>query len=275
MKLLLLTLLPTLALATFSSGIGPVSSHGNFFKSILSSSFDARDYWPECEQFIGKVFDQGCCALSYAIAPTSVMSDRTCINTETMREYSANYVAGCCETCAESVEGSSCREVGDGDAWQVWRYWIRHGITSEQCGAAGERDGCYNPKCLGECQQDDVKLAFDLVQGEYVYSVGSSVRDIQAEILTFGPVQSTIGFHDDFTKYEGGVYNSVGNGSLLGEHHVKIIGWGQEDKEDYWLGVNSFGKEWGIEGLFKILRGVDFLGIESNVVAGLPFENYD
>lgn len=59
-------------------------------------------------------------------------------------------------------------------------------------------------------------------------------------------------------------------GNQLGGHAVKILGWGVEDGVSYWLAANSWGKEWGEGGYFKILRGVNHVGVESNVVAGLP-----
>ena len=38
----------------------------------------------------------------------------------------------------------------------------------------------------------------------------------------------------------------------------------------YWLVANSFGRKWGDQGYFKILKGVGMCGIENAVVAGLP-----
>ena len=38
----------------------------------------------------------------------------------------------------------------------------------------------------------------------------------------------------------------------------------------YWLLVNSWGKNWGENGFFKILRGQNECDIESFVIAGVP-----
>jgi hypothetical protein len=65
-----------------------------------------------------------------------------------------------------------------------------------------------------------------------------------------------------------GVYKHF-TGEEVGALVVKIIGWGEEENGKYWLVANSWGNEWGnLEGFFKIARGADHCGIESDVRAG-------
>ena len=56
----------------------------------------------------------------------------------------------------------------------------------------------------------------------------------------------------------------------MGGHAVKVLGYGVENGVKYWLCANSWNEEWGDQGYFKILRGNDECGIESEGVAGLP-----
>lgn len=43
-----------------------------------------------------------------------------------------------------------------------------------------------------------------------------------------------------------------------------IYGWGVDEKNNkYWLGRNSWGSFWGDNGNFKLLKGVNNLGIEN------------
>ena len=56
----------------------------------------------------------------------------------------------------------------------------------------------------------------------------------------------------------------------LGGHAIRLLGWGVEEGTPYWLVANSWNYDWGNNGTFKILRGQDHCGIESNVVAGIP-----
>ena len=63
--------------------------------------------------------------------------------------------------------------------------------------------------------------------------------------MTNGPVEVAFNVYEDFTKYKEGVYKHV-SGDLLGGHAVKMIGWGTENGEDYWLIVNSWTTTWGL-----------------------------
>ena len=56
----------------------------------------------------------------------------------------------------------------------------------------------------------------------------------------------------------------------MGKHSVKIIGWGSEHGELYWLIQNSWGVLHGEAGLARIRRGTNECGIESEVLAPIP-----
>ena len=57
-------------------------------------------------------------------------------------------------------------------------------------------------------------------------------------------------------------------------HAVQLIGWGpgsaQHGIPDFWIAANSWGKEWGESGLFRIQRGVNMCHIEEFVTAARP-----
>ena len=97
-----------------------------------------------------------------------------------------------------------------------------------------------------------------------------------------------------------GVYQHV-SGEQVGGHAIRILGWGVDNGTPYWLAANSWNTDWGdngevpldaaggnpfpvllgtmgrltfalgvLPGFFKILRGEDHCGIESEIVAGIP-----
>merc|ERR1711865_1271169 len=62
--------------------------------------------------------------------------------------------------------------------------------------------------------------------------------------------------------YQGGVINSDACGRSL-DHAITAIGWGSDDKQDYYIVRNSWGAEWGDAGYLKIAAGGDYCGIEN------------
>jgi len=95
----------------------------------------------------------------------------------------------------------------------------------------------------------------------------SGVDQIMTEIATNGPVYASFTVFSDFLQYSSGVYVHK-TGTELGGHAVKIYGYGTENGVDYWLVANSWNNYWGDNGSFKIIRGKDECGIESDIVGG-------
>lgn len=89
------------------------------------------------------------------------------------------------------------------------------------------------------------------------------------ELMTNGPAEGAFTVFADFVNYKSGVYQHV-EGSALGGHAIRMLGWGVENGTPYWLVANSWNYDWGDNGTFKIIRGQDHCGIESSVVAALP-----
>ena len=55
--------------------------------------------------------------------------------------------------------------------------------------------------------------------------------------------------------YRSGVYSVSGGGVLVGQQAVRLLGWGQQDGERFWRVANTWGRDWGEEGTFRIRRG--------------------
>lgn len=153
-----------------------------------------------------------------------------------------------------------------------------------------EGEGGKTPKCVKKCEDNyKVSYAQDKHFGKSSYSI--SQKDIRQEIFTNGPVEGAFTVYEDLISYKDGsyiltlrhcqeiwnvivqsiigVYQHV-HGKALGGHAIRILGWGTENNVDYWLIANSWNTDWGNNGFFKILRGSDHCGIESEISAGLP-----
>ncbi|VDM40689.1 unnamed protein product [Toxocara canis] len=58
-------------------------------------------------------------------------------------------------------------------------------------------------------------------------------------------------YSDDLTK---GIYHpfTFPESQELYGHCAKLLGWGEENGEEYWLYMNTWGREWGEDGFFRM-----------------------
>ena len=54
-------------------------------------------------------------------------------------------------------------------------------------------------------------------------------------------------------------------------HSTLLIGYGSEDGENYWIVRNSYGSQWGESGNYRIRRGQNDFGCESENIAVTPY----
>ena len=80
-------------------------------------------------------------------------------------------------------------------------------------------------------------------------------ENIMAEILARGPVSAYLNA-DCIETYSGGVnmYDTCNPKEI--NHAIQLNGWGVDSNgTNYWIGRNSWGRYWGEEGFFRIVRG--------------------
>ncbi|GBN16180.1 Cathepsin B [Araneus ventricosus] len=251
----------------------------------LPECFDARRNKPHCPT-IGEIRDQGSCIASWAFGAVEAMSDRHCIhsNGKVNVEISAEDLLTCCDSCGDGCNG--------GRPGSAWEYWVNEGLVTggqynshvgcqpyiipacEHASTPGKLPRCTDvvetPQCVHICEEGyNVSYRADKHFGNTSYSIDKQEDQIKTEIYKNGPVQGTFTVCTDFITYRSGVYRHV-TGEEMGDHSIRILGWGTENGTPYWLVANSWNPDWGDKGYFKILRGSDECGIESSIVAGLP-----
>ncbi|XP_028827503.1 cathepsin K-like isoform X3 [Denticeps clupeoides] len=93
---------------------------------------------------------------------------------------------------------------------------------------------------------------------------------LQEAVALVGPVIAFIdASHPSFQFYQSGVYYEPNCSSTEVDHVVLVVGYGQEDGQDYWLVKNSWGTFWGEKGYMKMARNrSNMCGIASD--AGCP-----
>mmetsp|Transcript_30559 Transcript_30559/g.88765 ORF Transcript_30559/g.88765 Transcript_30559/m.88765 type:complete len:223 (-) Transcript_30559:421-1089(-) len=96
---------------------------------------------------------------------------------------------------------------------------------------------------------------FGVVRGE---------EDMMAEIFARGPLACGVDA-EPILDYTGGVYSDDKLTHKLVNHIISVYGWGVDtDGTPYWNVRNSWGEYWGEAGHFRLRRGSNDLGIESD-----------
>lgn len=227
------------------------ASHSNLNRCFVDGSitipdsFDSRTQWAECKSPIANQNKK--CAGSYATQVASTFSERLCISSEDhkLTPLSAQELLSC------DTANKGCR---GGYINNALEYLNIHGIANEDC---LPYKGTFDAKCSNMCQEP-VKYRAE------TFCVLFGEDDIKREILTHGPVISSMDVYSDFLSYSSGVYTKGEDvPKFSGLHTIKIIGWGVESgSEDepnqgnkYWLIENSWGEDWGDKGVAKISAG--------------------
>lgn len=249
----------------------------------LPDNFDPRTQWPMCAS-LKEVRDQGSCGSCWAFGAVEAMTDRTCIKSNGTKNF--HFSAEDLMTCCKGECGNGCNGGYPAGAWQ---YWESKGIvsggqynTSEGCQpyqikacdhhVKGKLAPCaggemHTPKCSKTCEANyKTPYAQDKTKGGKAYHVRGE-DNIMQDLVENGPVEAAFTVYSDFEAYKSGVYKHT-TGQALGGHAVKIIGYGVDSGVKYWLVANSWNSDWGEAGFFRIARGRDECGIESQIVAG-------
>jgi len=265
--------------------------------SALPREHNSVDAWPYCSSITGHVRDQSSCGSCWAFGSTEAFNDRLCISNVTgtqtfLQLMSTEDTAACCSgfQCGFS---NGCN---GGQPTAAWEWFEREGCPSGgDYDDMGKDDTCMpyslapcahhttnttypacpkreypTPRCKDSCSNTQYATSFekDKHYAAKAYSF-RSVNSIMQDLVDYGSVTAAFTVYADFPSYKSGVYEHK-TGSALGGHAIKIVGYGVEDGVDYWLVINSWNDSWGDGGYFKIKRGTDECGIESQVSSGNP-----
>lgn len=254
----------------------------------LPELFDPRSQWGE---YLTPVMDQGTCGSCAPFASSACLADRCNIMSkgQLFVDLSPMYMLLCnlggleldIDPTVDSLASRQLIEkniekqlVCHGNSLSdVWRFLTVIGTASRQCAP-------YNDKEMRHCSDLYGQFGATCVDGIplkhfrsiYYYRLPDQAAMMQ-DIYLFGSISSAMMLHEDFYTFDfkTKVYEWDGQSAPVVGHAVRIIGWGP----DYWLVANSWGRNWGDDGYFKLRRGVNECGIEMNAIGAYPdmFQN--
>ena len=242
-------------------GTAPVSEEVRLAAQLLPDSFDWRDR--DGFNYVSPIRNQESCGSCYAFGSMAMMESRLQILTNNTLQVvlSPQDVVSCSEY-SQGCEGG-------------FPYLIA-GKYAQDFGAVEE--SCF-PYLGVDHVCNETKQCLRYFATDYYYVGGyygaCNEPQMRLELVNNGPI--AVGFEvlNDFLNYKGGIYKHTGltdkfNPWEITNHAVLIVGYGSEAGVPYWSVKNSWGEDWGEEGYFRILRGVDEVAIESMALATTP-----
>ncbi|OQR80473.1 cathepsin B, cysteine protease family C01A, partial [Thraustotheca clavata] len=173
-----------------------------------------------------------------------------------------------------------------GESTDVFEFMQRYGLPDESClpynatdhtkytwtnGTCPPEGYCMNCMYTNESPTQPICYAVTKVVRYRAKEYGTiNGEQVMLQELMKGPITCGIATSVDFiTNYASGIYHDTTNFTFL-EHDVEIVGFGVENGTKFWHVRNSWGTYWGENGFFKIVRGINNLGIESDCAYVVP-----
>jgi len=150
--------------------------------------------------------------------------------------------------------GGSCSQ-----GWTVSKsvnYIETYGVPLESCFPYAPRQTDCDKTC-----PDWETQAIKLIDGARIKSYPPKISDVQEALIENGPLVTTFTVYSDFFAYNYGIYEHV-SGGVAGGHAVAIVGY--DNVNEYWICKNSWGKNWGENGFFRIRYGECGIGSTFN-----------
>jgi cathepsin C len=236
--------------------------------SDLPQSFDWRNH--KGRNWDSPVKNQGNCGSCFAMATISVVEARIRIMTQGKHEplMSTQSVVSC------SIYNQGC---DGGYPYLVGKHIQDFGLVPEACMPySGTNERCEFQSSAG-CPDPNNPPRVYAEKYEYIggYYGGTTEELMMREIYNNGPIMIGFDAPASLFYYTGGVYTGPAaptEGPTLPHlkpwektnHAVVAVGWGvTADGVKYWTIKNTWGKNWGEHGYFRIRRGTDECGVES------------
>eukprot|EP00009_Paramoeba_aestuarina_P008547 CAMPEP_0201517920 /NCGR_PEP_ID=MMETSP0161_2-20130828/8894_1 /ASSEMBLY_ACC=CAM_ASM_000251 /TAXON_ID=180227 /ORGANISM="Neoparamoeba aestuarina, Strain SoJaBio B1-5/56/2" /LENGTH=362 /DNA_ID=CAMNT_0047915555 /DNA_START=93 /DNA_END=1181 /DNA_ORIENTATION=+ len=239
--------------------------------SSIPTNFDSRTEWKQCGWFI---LNQEQCGSCWDFCSVESFADRLCINGEAK---SGTIIS------PEPILDCSGQGCDGGYPKTAWDWIISNGgdtTCTSQCfsgcspylsgDGTSPRCGDHNDTCKDGQHWSAIYQAHSFESLSPTFGA-KNLTYYQEELMNNGPLQACFtvynNFYNFFDFHPDGIYTSA-SGGKVGGHCVKMIGWGTEQGQDYWLFANSWDTTWADGGYFKMARGTDLCGIENSVSEG-------
>jgi cathepsin X len=215
------------------------------------------------------------CGSCWAHGPTSALADRINIltnNSFPQLTLSPQVIVNC-------NAGGSCN---GGDPLGVYQFGNKHGIPDDTCQQYVAKNpiiaSCSPIQVCMKCQAPVPAAGHhsncSAVSSPKLWKVGSyghvaGATAMKAEIYKNGPIGCGISVTSKFENYTSGIFSEVVLFPQI-NHEISVVGWGILNGVEYWIGRNSWGTAWGMNGFFYMNMYKNNLAIETDCDWGIP-----
>ncbi|XP_078447647.1 putative cysteine protease RD19D [Wolffia australiana] len=224
----------------------------------LPSNFDWRER--------GAVTDvkmQGVCGSCWAFSTTGAVEGANFLVTGKLLTLSEQQLVDCDHMCDEEEREACDKGCNGGLMTNAYKYLMEAGGLEE------ERSYPYTGR-IGRCTFDASKVAVRLTNFSHV---PLDEGQIAAYLVNHGPL--AVGLNAAFMQtYVGGVSCPLVCMRRWVNHGVLLTGYGASGfsllrlrRQPYWVIKNSWGRQWGEEGYYRLCRGHGTCGVNTMVSA--------
>jgi len=228
----------------YSVLLGPKDRVGLLADSISPAAEDSIDW--VSKGAVTTVKDQGQCGDDWAFSAAGAFEGAFKIATGTLLEFSIEQL----ENCDSNGTGGCSGGLISDNAFK----WIKD--NGGICTAADYNNSSGTVGACRKCHPAGILTGYTDVPAGDEDALKSAVGKTPVSVAIEADSQV-------FQLYSGGVLSAAAACGKQVNHMVLTVGYGTDDKMDYWRVKNSWGTSWGEGGYFRLMRGVNCCGIAS------------
>ncbi|XP_038218623.1 procathepsin L-like [Zerene cesonia] len=218
-----------------------ISSDGIVYKPSGIEAPDSLD-WRD-SGYVSPVKNQENCGSCFAFSATGNVEGQYAKNHNTQAISLSVQQSLDCESQGNCIDGGFPHNVFQ--------------ALAEQGGSMREEDYPYEG-VKGQCRTQRDKIVAKVTGGSQLGVSGED--DLKEALASHGPLSISVCVDNQFKAYNGGVFKPS-TPCYQSNHAVLLVGYGNEGSTKYWLIKNSWGKQWGDQGYFRLVMGQRACGI--------------
>ena len=202
------------------------------------------------------------CGSCWAMGTSSALSDRI----KLMRKAAFPDIDLSPQVLIDCVTANTSKGCDGGDPTAAYSWILANGIPDDTCtNYLARTQPCSTIDVCKTCTPDGSCSAVASHPTYYIteHSQLAGEDNMLAEIYARGPIACGVAVTPEFEQYTGGIFQDTTKAMGI-DHEISVVGYGVDNNgTKFWIGRNSWGTYWGEQGWFRIVRGVNNLGIES------------